>query len=543
MSLQHNTLHKTCQELSQHIAEAYPELKTLIAAHRTGMLEDTIAQREDEIRKHPAGQTALRMLNTSAPPHKSAFHGLAAHTTSRLFGIIKKHHILGLITINTDMFENLTHALSEIYHLNWHAIDMAMHYRKPAFGHKLQNGPLVPKRSPLNLAKANMQADVFAAAMLHFDGHENAPYKIASLRARQALEAKSSHTPENYSFVVCYESTYQALEELGQPGMPKHKMIKTARKLSLDMGSVFDESAIQQWWGFCIPAQDMIWRGISEHDILNAAVNTSSDAFVRAIGILMSEITGIETRSDIQLEDKFNAYTSAARNKELHKRKMDETFEIVIAEGLQKNSSRPFLDAANDQNIELSRGRIIGWCASALQAAGHAFETADSKGRSPDQAARLEFHGMESATSWDIVNELGQEINNHRRQGYTMTLSDIQRFCEGDKRFKDINTSLQTTQDDPEYQKQFNIARKLNISPELQPGAAPGNAPKTAPKAPEAMPAAAPTPGGGTGGGGTQYPGNRQSAGQSKRRQNTQSSQSRQSSTKRTKRDDKGRRS
>jgi hypothetical protein len=527
MSLKHNTVHRTCQELSRHIAEAYPELQTSIIAHRTGKLEDSIAEREDTIRQHPAGQTALRMLNYPASMQNSFFHGLATNTTSRLFGIIKKHQILGLITINSDLYDNLTQALGEIYHLSWHAIDMAMLYRKPFYSRKFQNGPLVPKRSPLNLARANMKADVFAATMLHFDGHEDASYKIASLRARQALERKSTRTPENYPFVICYETTQQVLDEIGRPGMPKHKMIDMARKLSLDIGATYDEDAIEQWWGFCIPAQDMIWRDIAESDVLNAAVNTSNDAFVRAIGILMSEITGIPTRSDIQLEDKYNAYASTERNHELHKRKMDETFEIVMARGIQNSSSRPFLDAANDQNIDLRRGRILGWCATALQAAARAFDAANARGSPPDQAARLEFHGMQNATSWDIVNELGQKINNQRRQGYTVTLHDIQRFCDVGKRFGEIKDSLQQTLDDPQYQKQYRIVRKLDISPELQPEVAPDHSPEIAPQAPGAMPAAAPTPGGG---GGTRQPVNRQ-----QQRQGQKNQQARQQASKTSK--------
>ena len=520
------TIHNACKDFGQHIATAYPELHALIIAHRTGMYEDTIAEHEDEILQHPAGRTALRMLNAPATSANSAFHGLAAHTISRLFGIIKKHHILGLITINSDLYDDVTQALSEIYHLSWHAIDMAMLYRRPAYSRKLQNGPLVPKRSPLNLARANMQADVFAACMLHFEGYDDAPYHIACMRAEQALTPLSGCTPENYPFVMCYETTQQALDEIGRPELSKDRMIETARRLSLDIGTAYDESAVRQWWGFCIPAQDMIWRDISRHDILNAAVNTSNNAFVRAIGILMSEITGIATQSDIQLADQYNAYASTERNKELHKRKMDETFEIVIAEGLQNSSSRPFLDAANDQNTALSHGCILGWCASALQAAAHAFETAEAKGRSPDRAARLEFQGMQNTASWDRLNELSHKINNHRRQGYTVTLNDIQRFCEDDKRFDDINRALQKTQNDPQYQKQYDIARKLDISPELQPSAEPDHAPRAAPQAPGATPAAAPTPGGGSGGRGTRHPGTRQNTGQQHSRRTKQSSNS-----------------
>jgi len=266
--------------------------------------------------------------------------------------------------------------------------------------------------------------------------------------------------------------------------------LKTARHISLDVGHAFDEHNIQQWWDFSIPAQDMAWRGFKKEEILGAAVNTSDNPFVRSIGYLIQEVTNIEPVSAASLEHSYNAFVDPDKIMKLHREMVDTIFEEAVSQGLDESSSRALLNAANKQNEDLTEGRILGWCANALQDAARAFERALLNGSNPDQAARMHFEGNKADTaSWDTLKELGKNIVDQRRQGIAVTMGHVAEICHNHPAFAPVLDSLKITMSDPSYIQKLQAANDLAMKP-----AAPaprGPAPTApgpkgpAPKAPE----------------------------------------------------------
>jgi hypothetical protein len=268
--------------------------------------------------------------------------------------------------------------------------------------------------------------------------------------------------------------------------------------MSLDVGRAFDQHNIQQWWDFSIPAQDMAWRGFTKSEILGAAVNTSNDPFVRSIGYLIHEVTEIEPDTAASLEHTYNAFMDPEVNMKLHREMVDTVFEEAISntDGDDGDTGRALRDAANKQNEDLTEGRILGWCANALQDAAKAVEKALATGASPIQAARMQFEGNRHLPEWKDLKNLGDKIVDQRKEGIAVTLGHIAEICHNHPSFAPVLNSLKITMNDPSYVQELTAANDLAMAPKgpaLEPNApAPkGPAPKgleNAPKASELAP-------------------------------------------------------
>ena len=121
---------------------------------------------------------------------------------------------------------------------------------------------------------------------------------------------------------------------------------------------------------------------------------------------------------------------------------------------------------------------MMGWCAGALQAAARALERSTEGDRQTEQLIRKEFKESRNNTDWDTLNNLGTRIVKHQRDGEIITLSRLSEIAGEDKSSRAIQTAVQTTINDPEYQ---NKLEYLNVPtpPSLAPrGTAPSATPR-----------------------------------------------------------------
>ncbi len=503
MAVSTDSIQSICNAITREIEQVYEGLSLFFVIHRQGKMREAIALAEHEIVSHPAGNAARAIIQKHTKGSRSSFLGIAIANESKMFGFKKKDHLLGLFNINEDHFDNPLEAKRKIYHLVWHAIDLYEIRQEPAYKRKFKSGPMVPKRSALNLSKANLQADVFATVLSVLKSTNNISDKhagqkdhkkmikqIAQKRGIMSLKAINDYKAEDYPSVIAKESCEFVLNEIMDAPPEKDEQILVARKVSLDVGHAFDENNIQQWWDFSIPAQDMAWRGFKKEEILGAAVNTSDNPFVRSVGYLIQEVTNIEPVTAASLEHSYNAFVDPDTNMNLHREMVDTIFEEAVQRGVEEKSSRPFKDAANRQNEELTEGRILGWCANALQDAAKAFERALLNGASPDQAARMHFEGgKEDRASWNTLKELGDSIVDQHRQGFAVTMGHVAEICHNHPAFAPVLDSLKITMNDPSYVQALEASNDLAIKPAAPAPAAlapKGPAPKgLAPTAPE----------------------------------------------------------
>ena len=493
MSIRQDVLKEVCDLASSQVRALYPNLDLAFIPHRNGQLHEIIESGEHGLARTGIGKTALGILDKSHNRELSSFLGMAIDHKVKWFGLASTDNLLGIFNINLDEFENAKKLRHTVYHLLWHAIDLVEVRRRPEYANKFRSGPMIPKRSPMNLAKLNLQADVFSAVMCQLQGEGDAIHQLAHQRAIDSVIPIHARRAEDYPFVIALESAQYAWRELAALKPQRNKFMSYALKLAVEMGKTFDDQSIRHWWGFSEPAQDMAWRSFAKDAILGCAVHTSDNPFVRASGHLVADITGIAPLSATRLAGFYNAFASQDQNQVLHRELMEKTFEEAMERGVREESGRPLIAAANQQNENLAEGAILGWCANALQAAGRAFESALSSGMSPAQAARLEFAGSKDTTSWDTLKKIGESIVSQKRLGFAVTLGNVAEIANSNPSFAPVLSSIRVTMKDPSYVQKLEAANDLAMRAPAPSAPAP-QAPAPKGPAPQAQAFQAPLP-------------------------------------------------
>ncbi|PZQ43846.1 MAG: hypothetical protein DI551_11315 [Micavibrio aeruginosavorus] len=506
MPIKRDILQDVCNLVTGQVKDLYPDLALSFIPHEAGQFHEVVDASEHGLDRHPAAKIAQSILDKNNNRELSSFLGMAIHSEVKWLGLASKESMLALFNINTDEFDNAKDLRRAIYHLAWHAIDLVEIRQRPEYAAKFRSGPMIPKRSPMNLARLNLQADVFSAILCGLQGEDNALDVLAQNRAADSIMPVHARRAEDYPFVIALESAKYAYDQILALKPQRAKFLFYARQLATEVGKTFDDGSIRNWWGFSEPAQDMAWRNLPPEVILGSAVNTSEDPFVRATGHLVADITGIGPTATSKLGNIHNAYIKSEHNSLLHREMVEKAFEEAIARGVSEESGQPLIAAANAQNEFLAEGNILGWCAHALQAAARAFDSAILSGASPLQAARLEFEGTKDTTSWDMLKKVGDSIIEQKRKGLATTLGSIAEICHNNHpALAPILGSIRMTMKDPDFIKRLEAANDFAVrGPSAAPSASP--APKApTPSAPAYSAPAFSAPGLGLGGGSSHH--------------------------------------
>ncbi|MEM6811524.1 MAG: hypothetical protein AAF549_03560 [Pseudomonadota bacterium] len=476
-----NEIQDLCDQVNQQVRRVYEDISLYFLVHEAGRLRDAIALAENDFESHPAGEAAQHILKKQPKNERSAFLGLSISSQTKMLGLKRVENLLAVFTVNASEFDELRETKAKIYQLTWHALDLYDLRKNPKYKGQFLSGPMIPKRTPMNLSKSNLQADAFACLMLAMQGDRSLADMLGEKRAKQSLSPITNFKAEDYPSLIAMEATEIAIEEMVKAPPPKEEQFIYAKRLSVEIGQAFDKASIKQWWDYSVPAQDMAWRGFESEEILSAALNTSDSPFVRSMAYLVSERCDIHPVDSEKLKKAYNAFLDPDKTIDLHRELMDATFEEAITKSINENSNRAFLEVANQQNQTLTEGRILGWCAIAMQSAGKAFERALRDGIAPEQAARLDYSNNKGDDSWDDLKELSEKIIDKKRQGVAITMGHVAEICNTDPKFAPILESMKMTMNDPEYVQKLEAVSDLSIMP-----SAPSlnNAPQAAPKGP-----------------------------------------------------------
>ncbi len=473
MGLQIDAVQQSCRMVVRQMRSYTRALDLSFIAHRSGQRLESLSLAGQELLSHPAGKAAIRLMRKPQKGECSALLGLATWHENIFLGLAHRQNMMALATLNIDDFESLREVRSQAWHLAWHGINLYNQQNNP-------DGDVVfLDYDEDSILSANLRADVFGAVMCHLSGDKDAVRRLAHTRCSDSLARRPGFSPENYPFPLAMEATQVALSEILNKPPSQSRQIYTALRLADNIARTYDNETLRQWADFCKPAQNMAWRGDTREIILGAAVGVSQDTFVRTTGFLVCEITQTNPASVLNLEDRYIPFSADRYSQSLHESMIDRIFEKAVNSGLQRHNAIPFLDAANEQNQRLSDGHILGWCASALQAAGKAFDTAMKSGsKTPAEEARRQFETLCHVTTWDHLKQLGETIIERYRQGYAVTFSDIIDFCGNTPALAGVASSIALTTIDPSYLK------NINISNDPRPGIASAFKPASTPKTP-----------------------------------------------------------
>ena len=381
-------------------------------------------------------------INLKGNDHKSEFLGLTEVAGNSFTQLFKNKHHIAVISLNLDNYLSPTDMELDLYNLSWNVCFILR-------GKKFKKSPTSPGKKIVILQPSgtgqllfNLKSDIFASLAVSLAHRQNAVEKLAKIRAAALLKPQKKILPEHYPLLIALDQTVQILKDLKGTHASSECFIEDAWKASETIDNIIDPEKLKLWYRFAQAAQDMAWRNFTPEQILSAAIDGNEDIEIRKLGIMISQLTGVQPSNYTQSRGLYNPYLNTEENERLHMDMIQEIFDGVLTRAVFINSAIPFHEKAAEQNMSLTDGRFLGWCAQSLQEAGIAFETALSNGEPPVHMAREIFDKHVPKTPWNKVQELGDKILQHRRMKQEIVLLDLWEITKVNQNFKNIFLSL-----------------------------------------------------------------------------------------------------
>lgn len=351
--------------------------------------------------------------------------GIFESTQTRFLSLIKKKRFHAVFFINSDEFETADDIEQAVYILVWQALNLLKTYKEePDTLHKKVSGVLIrPNLFALEQARENMLADSFACIMRKIHGHKDAILYLAHQRCKMTVTPTAGFKAEYYPFPIAMDATRLVYDDLESALRRRLKPITRAIRMTAEVGETHDETALRQWYAFASAAQEMAWCGMDRTTILNTAIYTSEDIYVRPIAYIAAEALKLEPESPGEITFK-NPFADDEVNERLHMRTCSRISEEIISEALGRDDALVFYDEAVRQNEALMNGTSVGWCAGALADAAQAFLNFDLKQRSTPQVAQTiaqVFNESLERTPWQTLCKVDTFLMRKRRAGVKLT--------------------------------------------------------------------------------------------------------------------------
>ena len=451
-SIEINNLEKLCSRISNEINELFPNMNLYFLISTPENRSDLVASILSKLAGHAALGEAFSILKAYANGKAvSDFLGIAEGQEHMVFSFKTKPCTIGFIAIDTSLYQDLNKSTQAVhFYMSLFLDTYSLHLKKPL---SVNGSVFVQKHSQVLTCRQKLKADIYSILHLLREGQYDAPVILAKQRSMEVLKPQSFIIPEEHAFpialdVITYtieKQIYSSISGRGQSAMI------TQYQLAEQITNCFDLDNFQSWVQFANFSQTMACSGFSPSDILGAAVNTSTNPFIKAIGHMLAELTNLAPTDESHLPIGYNPFLADEINKISHERTAEETFEMILIHVMEAESHLPFLRVANNQNEGLIKGKILGWCASSLHAAAKAYMGAKERGIPPLQAARLEFQSAYLQANWPVLKELKEHIVTLYRQGQFVTMSELQKWSDNHHDAKFLSNSLYTTISDPKY--------------------------------------------------------------------------------------------
>lgn len=458
-----------CRDIANEVHKAFPYLDLHFLIHHQGDKIDKITRLLPHLSRHPAFDKATSILKFKTMTYEaSGFLGLAESYERSRIGFNKKRKCLAFISINLSQYTKEDEVFLDAHFFTAQLIDVlsALKTLPP----QQQGIFLQPHKGEIATSHSNLKSDVYSTLQLARAGNYDSAQRLAHRRSIEALTPQTGINPESHPFPLALDVTNHAIENHFSSGILSHSTspIVSHYQLASQISSCFDVDNIGTWIQFANNSQTLAWSGFSASQILGAAINTSTNPFIKAIGHLLAELTNLSPVDEDHLPQGYNPFLDNEINQIRHNQMVDETFEMTLIHAIEAESHLPLIRVADNQNEGLLKGKISGWCANALHSAAKAYLGAKERGVPPIQAARLEFQSVKTQSNWNALLKLANHTIGLCRSGEKVTLADITRWCELSPDTKFILESINLTLSNPKYGIQLEHASAIPfLSPSL----------------------------------------------------------------------------
>lgn len=455
-------LKNTCTNISDNIRMVFPNLNLHFLICKPDQKQDAVSDLLLKLNGHAAYNEALQVLKawSSSNAGGTAFLGLSEGQENILLSFKTRPRTLAFIAVDTSQYKELYPAIQAIhFQISMFLNTYAGHLKKPL----TINGNVLPhKTTQLAACHLNLKSDVYSVLQLLREGQYDAPILLAQQRSLDTLSAQSNSFPEEYAFPIALDVINYTIEKQISSTVATRSPapLLAQYQLACQIADCFDADNLESWIQFVTSSQTMAWSGFTPSQILGAAINTSTNPFIKAIGHILAELTNLAPTEESHLPGGYNPFLAPQINKIRHERTCEETFEMIMFHVMEADSHLPLLRVANNQNESLLKGKISGWCANALHASAKAYIGARDRGIPPVQAARLEFQSAHLQSNWKLLMQLGRYIIDMKRHGSSLNMDDLLQWSLQQPESKHLSDSLNITISDPHYTGSFESSKE-----------------------------------------------------------------------------------
>lgn len=419
---------ETLCELANRSLRLYePEISLYFVLHHDKKRKAAIDRQRKSIVRMRTGHKLLALLEEAADDNWASCPGLVLDKPGSFTALFKKRRYIAPVFLNLDQINTKSQGLHQVYHQIWHVLYYHSLYSKAKTEPVemqdciIEKGVLRFKSMKFRESKQNLKADTFAAIITQSERENKFIEDLTRMRSAMALEKIPGHLCEKYPFALAKEACQLIYDELKYTMKEKRHKIEFALNMAEEVVNTYGDETIQQWWDFCLPAQEMIWQDVPPDQVLGCAVFTSKEPFVRATAYMISETLDIPAKPP-ENKNLFNPFTDEENNRQLHQRLCEETFQNTLSKATMEQDVTPFYEAARTCNERLLRGDPSGWCAHGLARARRKFEVF-LQGDAEIEDVTLSFQHANDEVLWTDLYKVAGYIIERRRHNKGLDLS------------------------------------------------------------------------------------------------------------------------
>lgn len=458
MSVDYKTAKHICNVIRRQIQGGFPDLYINFIVHAEDKRKQAFSEDKESLSGHSAGDFAINHLQD--PKHmsileknRSCFSILAYDKQPGFLGFFQSDSYLSILFINHERFPNEDNLRNHAFHLAWHAIALYRNFmdadtkgtNHSADLFKDSDNILRTDMTSAQWKHRNLQADIFAVSIQTLQGRENTLDILSKQRMSDTLHATPGFVAENFPFPVCLDTLDFVFQNKINQYKKSKKPIIAATEIAEEIGKAYDESSIEQWRSFSLPAQEMAWLGHNPKSILGAAIYTSENTYAQSIADMLAERMDIKP-DVVSTSQEYNPFTAQEANERIHKKQCNQLIDNILNKIHEEKNHAIIMEVIQKQNIFLQDTSLIGWCSSALIQTKIYIEQSDLSNDIVGilKHARTVFQEEVNSIPWDTLVHFSRALFIHRRNNIHQTMDDIINIADKNDEFASIYHVLTT---------------------------------------------------------------------------------------------------
>jgi len=452
MTIDYKIAKHICNVVRRQVKTALPDLHLHFILHKEHQRRDSFIQEQIHIEENPAGKFAINYLESDdakniIQQNKSCLAAISYYHRPGFLGFAKHNYYIAICFINYERLENEEYLKNQALHTAWHSMELYNDLTKTKRSDKyikISKKTVIPQLTEEQKRHRNLTADIFSTSVQTLQGKEHALKTLSEQRIYSTMNTEKGFIAENYPFPVCLDTLEFIFKNNIESYKKDKKAIISGGKLTRNSSKMFDETSIEQWKSFSLPAQEMAWYGHSPQIILGAAIYTSENTYAQSIADMIAERIEVKPESLTAFSD-YNPFTAAEANERIHKKICKELVQNILPKISKRKDYTTLLDLAEKQNKHIENHHTIGWCTPALIAAAqiivHEYQENEAKAlfhKRIEQAFTKELENI----PWTTLQFFSKALFIKRRNGLEINKEELEKFAAKEEEFSSIYNGL-----------------------------------------------------------------------------------------------------